>query len=762
MGNHFPQKNWSLSFRLVNLPFTDIFTNTLFHVNSVINVLINPTIYIGLGIAHQINYSNLFLNKSNFLKLKFFSNTIYQNYNLSNLNILKYLVLKHFLMGLGAKSIQKSNTLSQLGVGMDKATFADGSNNLPTFSNKLTRQYLKILPFANVSTRTTVDSLIYSKKTQWTTKSDKYTPAISKNFSSEKNFFFNKVNYQVNFILSSNTYNFYFDKKNKKRTLLITPLPYYSLDRTYIAAALHKTENLNVSSSSLGFFLHQKSLFFQKEQACLSGIFTKNFLKWSNYFTNYKNKTLLSNFSNYKFRNSINLKNKQTNSLKNVNLKLLIKIALNNKKTKNKQFSRLVIKKKHTSLGSLASLIHYSEFKSTQPVFELVKVGDYSNFLSEQLFTAKKNLKSPFKKKKKDYRLKKSFVKLLNKTPNTFKRFFKKGGRQRRSNTNSLTGLNLLGAPSPNLNSVSVKINLFLVNKALFKNKWNSKKTNLVTKDFSKYFFRKNFLANHNLVNNFLSIYDLCLKLDSPFLFKVNFSSYKNNNLYNIFRRITTVLLQKVNKTFVIATNMFPSPAFNFLITKKVYKSQMDRSGKESFIPWYYNTIVRFLENISGSKILFQFYPFMHKNVDLFYQARYEKWIPRMGYYEKKLGHKFFMKEALHIMHLSFHLKDPRVFSSWLKAIILRISFWKTRFIFRFLKYLMQHYFFYTFPDLKIKGLKIRLKGKISAAGNSRKRVVLYCTGQTSHSSVVLRVLHEFATINTFTGVMGFQVWLFY
>jgi len=87
------------------------------------------------------------------------------------------------------------------------------------------------------------------------------------------------------------------------------------------------------------------------------------------------------------------------------------------------------------------------------------------------LFTAKKNLKSPFQKKKKDYRLKKSFVKLLNKTPNTFKRFFKKGGRQRRSNTNSLTGLNLLGAPSPNLNSVSVKINLFLVNKALFKNK---------------------------------------------------------------------------------------------------------------------------------------------------------------------------------------------------------------------------------------------------------------------------------------------------
>ena len=66
------------------------------------------------------------------------------------------------------------------------------------------------------------------------------------------------------------------------------------------------------------------------------------------------------------------------------------------------------------------------------------------------------------------------------------------------------------------------------------------------------------------------------------------------------------------------------------------------------------------------------------------------------------------------------------------------------------------------FPELKIKGLKIRLKGKISAAGNSRKRTILYRVGQTSHSKLDLRVSHSKQTINTFTGVMGFQVWLFY
>lgn len=74
----------------------------------------------------------------------------------------------------------------------------------------------------------------------------------------------------------------------------------------------------------------------------------------------------------------------------------------------------------------------------------------------------------------------------------------------------------------------------------------------------------------------------------------------------------------------------------------------------------------------------------------------------------------------------------------------------------------MHNYFIYLFDDLGIKGLKIKLKGKISAAGNSRKRSILYRIGKNSHSTVDLRVLKDSQLINTFTGVMGFQVWLFY
>ena len=74
------------------------------------------------------------------------------------------------------------------------------------------------------------------------------------------------------------------------------------------------------------------------------------------------------------------------------------------------------------------------------------------------------------------------------------------------------------------------------------------------------------------------------------------------------------------------------------------------------------------------------------------------------------------------------------------------------------MKYLMNNYYKYVFNDIGIKGLKIKLKGKISAAGNSRKRTILYRVGLTSHSTVDLKVSYQSFLVNTFTGVMGFQV----
>jgi hypothetical protein len=208
--------------------------------------------------------------------------------------------------------------------------------------------------------------------------------------------------------------------------------------------------------------------------------------------------------------------------------------------------------------------------------------------------------------------------------------------------------------------------------------------------------------------------------------------------------------------------NIRPVPDFKKNLTKKIKKYVTSSILRLNITPWYHNTIIRFFENCSGNKVFLQYYLSIANRVDDESIILYKRWMPRMASYERKLGHRFFLEEALHIIHLSFRLHDASLISNWLKAMIKRISFWKTRSIFRFLKYLFNNYLESNFNYLGVKGFKVRLKGKISAAGNSRKRNIIFRSGKTSYSSVSLKCLHSASTISTFTGVMGFQVWLFY
>jgi len=262
-----------------------------------------------------------------------------------------------------------------------------------------------------------------------------------------------------------------------------------------------------------------------------------------------------------------------------------------------------------------------------------------------------------------------------------------------------------------------------------------------------------------NSVETNTSLYSYALRISNPLLYKLGGLGSR-------------VLGKELNSTEILphvgaynpldSTNLKMSNSFRKVFKKKAFDYYSMCSFSENVIPIYHNTLIRFLEHSTGSPVIIQFYPFMYQSVTFDWAARYRYWLPRMRSYERSLGHKFFLEEALHIMHLAFSLRDSKLFSSWLKAIILRISFWRTRSIFRFLKYLMISHFSHVFSDLKVKGLKIKLKGKISVAGNSRKRSILYRVGKTSHSELSLRVDHTKTTVNTFTGVMGFQVWIFY
>ena len=337
------------------------------------------------------------------------------------------------------------------------------------------------------------------------------------------------------------------------------------------------------------------------------------------------------------------------------------------------------------------------------------------------------------------------------------------------------------------LNSLRTTNNFYKLNNFKNKNTFNSNlslniKYNFFKKNlliFKSFFFKYKFLTYNKLkYTNTKKIQKLNKGL------KIKYFNYFNtyaNNTYFIFfyifnlKYFSSIFLNKfklinpLNQFFhkfnlinLTQTNLYPNFNFNYFFFKKINTFFNKKYVNLNFTPWYYNTLIRFIENFTGKKIIFQFFPYLSQEINKEFIIRYKLWLSKMKYYEQRLGHKFFLEEGLHILHLGFYLKDSKLIISWLKSIILRISFWKTKFIFRFLKYLIQNFFYFLFKSLDIKGFSVKLKGKISSAGNSRKKVITYKIGKTSQSSFDLRVNQTFKKIVTFTGVMGFKVAIYY
>jgi len=175
------------------------------------------------------------------------------------------------------------------------------------------------------------------------------------------------------------------------------------------------------------------------------------------------------------------------------------------------------------------------------------------------------------------------------------------------------------------------------------------------------------------------------LLLSNPFFIKSSHldSIYSSSYSIRLNIRVSKYLRYLMNKYSLLVeshsnsnlSNILPDKSFNFFFDKKIFNFFVNNKFRPMVTPWYYHTVIRFIENTSGRRSVLQVYPFMSQEVKKDYMVRYKLWLPRMIYYERKLGHRFFLEEAIHIIHLSFLLKDPVIISTWFKAMILRISF---------------------------------------------------------------------------------------
>lgn len=195
-------------------------------------------------------------------------------------------------------------------------------------------------------------------------------------------------------------------------------------------------------------------------------------------------------------------------------------------------------------------------------------------------------------------------------------------------------------------------------------------------------YYSKNYKKLNNTISfmgynshiNYNNLYLFLFILENPFIFKLFLYLYDNSFFIKkllFISKINDKVILPYNKFYpyqhhnntpflsnFFITNLIPSKTFSYVFFKKVFTSLLNSKMNLNLIPIYHNTLIRFMEHIFGHKVLLQFYPFVNQSLNIVSLIKYKLWLPRLSFYEKKLGHKFFLEESIHIIHLGFVLKD--------------------------------------------------------------------------------------------------------
>ena len=209
-------------------------------------------------------------------------------------------------------------------------------------------------------------------------------------------------------------------------------------------------------------------------------------------------------------------------------------------------------------------------------------------------------------------------------------------------------------------------------------------------------------------------------------------------------------------------SNLVPYSNLRISLRKRVLYRLIHRIFTVNVMYWKYKMLIETMEHCTGRKIEIRINTDLEESLPFEDQAQCILWRPRILGFQRMMGPRIFVFEALNLVCLSLRLKDPTFLANWIRGMLKRLSFWKHRLIFRYVRYLMRYLFTTYFNELEFRGIKIQLKGKISVAGNARTRTLFFAYGQTSQSQFDHKVAYDLSFVETFTGIMGFKVWFFY
>ena len=262
-------------------------------------------------------------------------------------------------------------------------------------------------------------------------------------------------------------------------------------------------------------------------------------------------------------------------------------------------------------------------------------------------------------------------------------------------------------------------------------------------------------IKSTSMLRQFIFVFFSFCKIKNFFFF---------NNFSNFLSLLPTELLiywQAASSTSAVCLNTRSTlwnlayPWFFFFI------DELQLLKKKSYcLNFFYIFLVNFAEKLLKSRVCFSL-----KNASLLINkfTIFIPWISgRASYKFKKFNRFFFFEEFLEVLCVSFFKKDIKFFEAWFVRFFIKIHFKLHKsFLFLFNKFLAE--FFYIFKSFFfIKGFKLDVRGKVSVAGNSKKRHFLIKYGEISFSKKSSRLSYTQSIVPTSTGVLGVELLLVY
>lgn len=268
--------------------------------------------------------------------------------------------------------------------------------------------------------------------------------------------------------------------------------------------------------------------------------------------------------------------------------------------------------------------------------------------------------------------------------------------------------------------------------------------------------FSDDWKLNRFLNNKYVLTKNKCMTLSKLkiFTYYFNITSYKL--FFNILLIYPFLLLNYSNKRLSLNQLFFKNS--NFKLTnphdlgddRVVYNQSM------------YVEIGSFLEHLTQKSVNILIYKNSFSDISNVFKLILNVWIFRIKHFYRTFEYKFDLSLIIKLMYLSIKNKDIHLLMKLITDITPKITFKKQRKFFKFIIFMFRTYFSLLYPLYNIQGYQFEFRGKISVDGNARTRKMYAKIVRPSPSNYTYSTRYLYKTVNTYTGVLGLKVWIYY